>query len=87
MPLTIANVSCEILDVTERSDGSWEVVVDLSLRTKNEMFFNKEGKLLGFLPACEDPISLDRVLALCARDTKKEIIDAIDEHKNKRRDK
>jgi hypothetical protein len=51
------------------------------------MFFNKEGKLLGFLPACEDPISLDRVLALCARDTKKEIIDAIDEHKNKRRDK
>lgn len=72
---------CDILSVTETPEGSWRIVVDLNIRTENSLFCNERGELLGFLPACEDPISLDKILKLCARDMKEEVIEAINKKK------
>lgn len=82
--LTKANVGFKILSVTEVTEGSWRITFDLNIRTENDLFCDEKGTLLGYLPAGEDPISLDRVLKLCAQDRKEEIIKAIEEEKKKR---
>ncbi|MBD3261941.1 MAG: hypothetical protein GF334_09820 [Candidatus Altiarchaeales archaeon] len=72
------------MSVTEVTEGSWRITFDLNIRTENDLFCDEEGTLLGYLPAAEDPISLDRVLKLCAQDMKDDVIEAIKEEKKKR---
>jgi len=76
-------VDYKILSITETPDGTYQVDIDLSIKTNNRLFFNEKGRLLGLLPAGEEPISLNRTIKLLSNDIQDEIAKAIRKEKKK----
>lgn len=80
----IAKVDCKILRVTEEEDEEYKFTVELIIKTKHDVFFNKKGKFLGLLTMAHNPIDLGKALKLYFMDCKKEVIRHINKLKKKR---
>jgi len=70
----IAKVDCKILRVTEEEDEEYKFTVELIVKTKHDVFFNKRGKFLGLLTTAHNPIDLSKALRIYFTDCKAEIV-------------